>query len=130
MTHKMKKYSEAFKRQVVSEYEAGSSIYFLRKKYGITGGTTITEWIKRYGKLGFRHELVRIQTTEEANRMYELEQQVKQLEQALGKVVLEKLKLESILEELEEVYGDAVKKNAAASSSEWPTKPGQKQVGQ
>ena len=62
--------------------------------------------------------------------MYELEQQVKQLEQALGKVVLEKLKLESILEELEEVYGDVVKKNVAASSSEWPTKPGQKQVSQ
>ena len=130
MTHKIKKYSEAFKRQVVAEYEAGSSIYFLRKKYGITGGTTITAWIKRYGTAGFRHELVRIQTTEEANRVKELEQQVKQLEQALGKVVIEKLKLESILEELEEVYGDGVKKNAVTSSSEWPKKPGNRQVKQ
>ena len=39
-----------------------------------------------------------------------MEAQVQALEQALGKVTLEKLKLESILEEIEEVYGEAVKK--------------------
>jgi transposase-like protein len=127
---KIKRYSEGFKRQVVAEYEAGSSIPELNKKYGITGGQTIQNWIKKYAKEGFRHELVRIQTTEEANRVKELEQQVQQLEQALGKVVLEKLKLESILEELEETYGVEVKKNAVASSSDWSAKSMNKPVGQ
>lgn len=127
---KIKRYSEGFKRQVVAEYEAGSSIPALNKKYGITGGSTIRDWIKKYAKEGFRHELVRIQTTEEANRVKELEQQVQQLEQALGKVVLEKLKLESILEELEETYGVEVKKNAVSSSSDWSAKSMNKQAGQ
>lgn len=127
---KIKRYSESFKRQVVGEYEAGSSIPALNKKYGITGGQTIQNWIKKYAKEGFRHELVRIQTSEEANRVKELEQQVQQLEQALGKVVLEKLKLESILEELEETYGVEVKKNAAPSSNDWSVKSKSRQVGQ
>lgn len=120
---KIKRYSEAFKRQVVAEYESGISIQTLQKKYGITGKMTIHNWVKKYAKEGFRHEVIRIQTTEEANRVKELEQQVKGLEQALGKVVLEKLKLESILEEMEAIYGDVVKKNAVRSSQDFPEKP-------
>ena len=123
MTRKIKRYSEAFRRQVVAEYEAGTNISVLAKKYGITGGVTIKNWIKKYAKEGFRHELVRIQTAEEANRVKELEQQVQDLEQALGKVVLEKLKLESILEVLEENEVDLVKKNELSSSSDFTEKP-------
>jgi len=119
---KIKRYSEAFKRQVVYEYESGISIQGLQKKYGISGKMTIQNWIQKYGKEGFRHELIRIQTAEEANRVKELEEQVQELEQALGKVVLEKLKLESILEELEDSYGEAVKKNAVRSSQDLPRK--------
>ena len=116
MTKQVKRYSEAFKLQVVSEYEARSNVSDLQKKYGITGGSTIRRWIKKYAKEGFRHELVRIQTAQEARRVKELEKQVQELEQVLGKVTLEKLKLESILEELEEAYGVEVKKNAVRSS--------------
>jgi transposase-like protein len=116
MTKQVKRYSEAFKLQVVSEYEAGSNIGDLQKKYGITGGSSIRRWIKKYAKEGFRHELIRIQTAQEARRVKELEKQVQELEQMLGKVTLEKLKLESILEELEEAYGVEVKKNAVQSS--------------
>lgn len=123
MTRKIKRYSDAFKRQVVAEYEAGSNISVLAKKYGITGGMTIKYWVKKYAKEGFRHELVRIQTAEEANRVKELEQQVKELEQALGKVMLEKLKLESILEVLQENESDVVKKNAPTSSRNFSGKP-------
>lgn len=122
MTKQVKRYSEAFKLQVVSEYEAGSNISDLQKKYGITGGSTIRRWIKKYAKEGFRHELVRIQTAQEAGRVKELEKQVQELEQVLGKVTLEKLKLESILEELEEAYGVEVKKNAMRSSSDLSAK--------
>ena len=130
MTKKIKQYSEGFKRQVVAEYEAGSSMLALTKKYGIHGGSTVSNWVKKYAKEGFRHELVRIQTAEEANRVKELERQVEQLEQALGKVVLEKLKLESILEELEEVYGEEVKKNAPASSRDCSAKSASRQATQ
>ena len=97
MTYKIKRYSEGFKRQVVSEYEAGTSIVTLQKKYGIRGNTTIQRWIGQYGREGMRHELLHIQTAEEVDRVKTLEQQVEDLQQALGQVTLEKLKLESQL---------------------------------
>jgi hypothetical protein len=49
------------------------------------------------------------------------------LEQALGRVTLEKLALESSLEVLQETYGVDAKKNAVSSSSAFnkkPTQPG------
>jgi len=113
----VKRYSESFKRQVVSEYEGGNSISDLQKKYGVTGGQTVQSWIKKYAKKGFRHNLIRIQNSEEANRVKELEQQVQELEQTLGKVILEKLKLEAILEEITENPEEVVEKNGLQSSA-------------
>ena len=117
-----KRYSEAFKRQVVLEYESGISVNALKKKYNIGGNETVRGWIKKYAKDGFRHELIRIQTSEEINRIKTLEGKVEELEQALGKVMLEKLKLECVLEELGEPYGLEVKKNGAPSSNGLPEK--------
>lgn len=116
MKHTIRRYSEAFRRQVVSEYEAGTPIPDLRKKYGINGNGTITYWIHKYAKEGFRHELVRIQTAAEAQQVRELERKVLELQQALGKMTLEKLKLESILEILQE-EAQGGKKNEPPSSN-------------
>lgn len=116
MTYKIKRYSEGFKRQVVSEYEAGTSIVTLQKKYGISGNNTIQRWIGQYGREGMRHELLHIQTAEEVERVKLLEQQVEDLQQALGRVTLEKLKLESQLASMTGVE-ETVKKNDRASSS-------------
>lgn len=119
MTRTYKKYSEAIKKQVVAEYEQGSSISELNRKYGITGGMTIKNWIKKYAKEGFRHQYIRVQSIDEINQVKTLEKRVKELEQALGKTTLEKLKLESLIEELEETYGlEAVKKNEVPSSTD------------
>lgn len=112
----IKRYSEAFRQQVVREYEKGISLPDLKKKYGIGGSMTIQRWIKKYGLSGVRHELVRIQRADEANRVRELECRVVELEQALGRVTLEKLVLESTLEVLEAEYGIDAKKNALSSS--------------
>ncbi len=125
MTKTIKRYSEAFKMEVVAEYEAGANVFSLQKKYGIVGGQTIQGWIKKYATQGYRTEVIRIQKAEEADRVRELEKQVKELEQALGKMLLEKLKLESILEVLQENESDVVKKNAPPSSSNFSGKPDQ-----
>ena len=117
MTEKIRKYSEAFKRAVVGEYEGGATIGSLQRKYGIHGMQTIQSWIKKYGLQGLRTEVVYIQQAEEADRVRELEKRVKELEQALGKVTLEKLKLESIVEELQETEAELVKKNEQPSSA-------------
>ena len=123
MTRTYKKYSEAIKKQVVAEYEQGSSISELNRKYGITGGMTIKNWIKKYSKEGFRHKYIRVQTIEEIEQVKNLEKRIKELEQALGKTTLEKLKLESIIEELEEAYDlDIIKKNEVPSSTDSSTK--------
>lgn len=127
MGKKIKRYSEAFKRQVVAEYEAGSTISELRKKYGITGGQTVQTWIKSYAKEGLRHDVVRIQQADEIDRIKKLEADVAELEQALGKMTLEKLALESIVEELQEEDPEAVKKNEPPSSNDAPPKSGDKQ---
>jgi transposase len=122
MTRTYKSYSEAFKRQVVSEYEAGISVHGLQKKYDIRGSGTIAGWIKKYAREGFRHELIRIQTKDDIQRIKTLEKKIEELEQALGKVMLEKMKLESIVEVLEESYGVEIKKNEALSSGDLQTK--------
>jgi transposase-like protein len=123
MTRTYKKYSEAIKKQVVAEYEQGSSISELNRKYGITGGMTVKNWIKKYSKEGFRHKYIRVQTIEEIDQVKILEKRIKELEQALGKTTLEKLKLESIIEELEETYDlDIIKKNEVPSSTDSSTR--------
>jgi transposase-like protein len=114
----IKRYSIAFRRQVVAEYEAGNSITDLKKRYGIGGETTIKHWIEKYAHSSLRHQIVRIQSTEEAERVRELEARVRDLEQALGKVTLEKLALESTLEVLQETTEVNTKKNAVRSSTE------------
>ena len=112
-----KRYSEAFKQQVVSEYEGGVSVNALKKRYGIGGSETINLWIKKYGRDGFRHELIRIQSADEIEKIKDLEMKVEELERSLGRVTLEKLKLESIIEELKASYGVEIKKNEVQSSN-------------
>lgn len=124
MTKKtIKRYSEAFRQQVVREYEAGSSLEELRKKYGIGGMRTIQGWVEKYSISGLRHQVIRIQRAEEAGRVRELEAEVVRLEQVLGRLIVEKLVLESTLEVLEAEYGIEAKKNAI-SSSPTPTPKG------
>ena len=117
-----KRYSEAFKREVVREYEAGASATRLREKYGIQGGSTVTQWVRKYGREGSRYELMVIQKPEEQNKVKALEQRIAELEKALAQVTLDKLMLESTVEVLEEELGKEVKKNSASRSSTGPTK--------
>ena len=107
------RYSEAFKKQVVREYEGGVSASNLKEKYGIKGPSTITTWLKKYGREGSRYKLMVIQTPEEQNRVKQLEKRVQELESALAQLMLDKLMLESLVEVIEEEEGVEVKKNIA-----------------
>lgn len=115
------RYSEAFKHQVVKEYEDGLTVNALRKKYGIGGYKTIYSWIHKYGHSGLRNQLVVIQQADERatqkERAEELAERVRQLESALASLSLEKIVLESTLAEAEALLGFDVKKNVAPSSS-------------
>jgi len=113
----MKRYGEAFKRQVVSEYEDGYSVQDLRRKYGITGNGTIERWVRQYANAGLRHELITIQRAVERERERELEKRVRALEAAVSQLTLEKIVLESSLAEAEKLLGQDVKKNDVRLSS-------------
>ena len=45
------KYSDNFKRKIVEEIESkGISIPKIQSKYGIKGGGTVYQWVRKYGK--------------------------------------------------------------------------------
>ena len=126
MKEKIMRYSESFRRMVVTEYETGTSIPALKQKYGIKGSETITSWIRKFGKAGFRHELVRIQKADEINYVRELEKKVDMMKNVIGRMTLEKIKSDTILELLEETYGEEIKKNIPSGLLEQSNEPKQK----
>ena len=116
----IKRYSEAFRKTVVREYEAGESIEQLRRRYGIGGRTTVQKWIKKYGVAGLRHEVVVMQRADEQRREKLLEARVKELEAALAQLTLDKMMLETTLEVASERYGEDIKKKCAPKSLSEP----------
>jgi len=51
-------YSEAFKRQVVSEFERGLFTKAeLRRRYNILGNSCLPRWLKKYGKFTYEDKL-------------------------------------------------------------------------
>jgi len=80
------RYSEVFKRQVVSELERGkfSSIRQASRAYGINGGNTIGKWIRKYSSQDLLPKQVRIQTLKERDELKEARNRIRQLEAALA----------------------------------------------
>lgn len=113
----VKRYSEAFKRQVVREYEDGQSVLSLQEKYGISGKGTIGRWVKQYAHAGLRHELVVIQRGDERDQQRAMATRIRELETAVAHLTLEKIVLESSLAEAEKLLGMEVKKNGGPPSS-------------
>lgn len=94
----LKRYSLAFKQQVVREYETGTSVNKLRQKYGIGSPTTIERWIKKYAKEGYRSEVVIIQSVEDQQEYRAMKQRIADLETALADATLDNRMLEATLE--------------------------------
>jgi len=107
----VKRYSLAFKQKVVSEIESGQlTISQAQRLYGITGAETIPRWLKKLGKLHLLNTVVRIETTDEVNRLKALEKEKRQLESALAQAHLKIVAMESILAEASQLYGEDLKK--------------------
>jgi len=112
-----KRYSEAFRIQVVREYEQDAiSLNALRQRYGISI-VTIQKWIKKYNSQGLRYKTMTIQTPDERNRLKELEAENARLKALVADLSLEKAILESTVAVIERDYGIDVKKNELTSSN-------------
>jgi len=82
----VRRYSEAFKLQVIREYEAGEhgSIAAACRRYAITGNGTVKAWLKKYGKAHLMKKVMRVEAAGEDDRLRTLERDVKRLKEALG----------------------------------------------
>ncbi len=116
------RYSEAFKRQVVQEHEAGMSISQLRRKYHIGGSMTIQKWVRQYGHKeaspGASPGRPTDQQLQQAQEIEALRQQVAWLEKAVAQLTLDKLLLESTLQLYQDTYGPELSKKNGIGS--WP----------
>jgi len=79
-------YSEAFKRQVVGEIEAGkhATPSAARRAYGIGGAYTVTGWIRKYGREDLLPKRVRIETLKERDELQEARRRIRDLEAAVA----------------------------------------------
>ena len=115
-------YSEAFKRQVVGEYERGGVTKDdLMEKYQIGGHCSVLRWCRKYGKLNYTPRKGiqgRPMKDPQKRKMKELDQELKETKEKL--VVYEKL-IEITNRELGE---DVLKKIATKLSKSWPPKVG------
>ena len=110
-TQVVKRYSMAFKKQVVEEYEEGASITELQRRYGKKGATTNKRWVEQYGKEGVRHRMMVIQRPEEQEEVKYLRGRNAQLEKVVAQLTLDKVMLESTLKVAEERLGVELKKS-------------------
>ena len=108
------RYSEAFKLQVVKEVENGSSRSYVRKKYGIRGGETIEQWLRKYGRNHLLGKVVRVERPEERDQLKAQAARIRGLEKALSDAHIAKVALESLVEAAEEHYKVDLKKNFGA----------------
>ena len=117
-----KKYSAAFKQKVVTEIENGKfSIGEAHRVYEIGGGTTIYNWLRRYGKGHLINKTVLVQMKNESDRIKQLEKEKRELEAALAKTQVRVVMLESVIEVAEKELKIDIKKK---SGLELPGLPG------
>lgn len=85
------RYSMSFKQQVVRELESGrfSSISEANEHYGITGTTTVRNWLVKYGRNHLCPKVVRVEKPNEKDQIIQLKRQIKQLKEALGQTQAE-----------------------------------------
>src|SRR5215467_14333736 len=101
------KFSEAFKRQVVREFERGLlNKDQLQRKYGLGGNSTVLKWCRKYGKFAYPKQSATGRPMKDPQK-----QRIKELEKKLKAAEL-KLKVYNKLIEVtnRELDGDIVKK--------------------
>jgi transposase len=121
------RYSQSFKRQVVSDIESGrfSAITQAKEHYGIKGAQTIRNWLLKYGRNHLCAKVVRVEKPNEKDTILELKKQIKNLKEALGQTQAENILNQEFLKIACEEMGqdlDIFKKKAGIELSIRPDK--------
>lgn len=105
------RYSVAFQQKVVFEIESGKySISQARKIYGIGGGNTVYDWLRKFGQGHLIEKIIRVEMKGEKDKLKALEKKNRELESALAQAHLKLICFESLLESVEAHYQIDVKK--------------------
>ena len=80
------RYSEAFKRQLVLELERGKyrSLHRACQAYGIASTSTLSRWVRCYGREDILPKNVRIETLKERDELKEARKRIRDLEAAVA----------------------------------------------
>lgn len=114
----VKRYSTAFKQKVVSEIEGGElTVTQAKRRYDLGKGSTVYDWLKRYGKHYQKAKVVRVEKPGEVDRVKQLESEKQELESALAAAHLKILRLESTVEVLEEMSTDTPRKKKSSKKA-------------
>ncbi|HHW80420.1 MAG TPA: transposase [Bacteroidales bacterium] len=124
MSRKIIRYSDCFKRNVVSEVEKnGLTIQQARDRFGIKGTNTIQLWLKKYGRNHLLNKVVRVETKDEINELKQLREENKRLKIAYAELAIDHKLSEKVLEKADELMGlDLKKKYEQALSQKSKTK--------
>jgi transposase-like protein len=112
------RYSQAFKQKVVSEIEEGKlTVSEAGRLYDIKGSGTIKKWIKKLGKNHLLKKVVKIELTDEVEKLKQTEKERRELESALAQAHLKIMSLEKMLEIAGREYGVDFKKKYDTKAS-------------
>lgn len=110
-------YSNEFKQEIVSLYESGIySVYQLEKLYGICN-KSIYQWIYKFST--FNEKGIRVVEMKESNtqKLKELEQKIKSLEQIVGQKQIQIEYLEKMIDIAKDELNIDIKKNSSTLQS-------------
>lgn len=114
----LKRYSISFKQKVVGEVEQeGLSIPEAKRRYGITGATTIQSWLSEFGKQHLLNTVIRVEMKGEKDRLLELEKENQKLKIALAEAYLSRDCAEEVIKQAGKLYGEDLKKKFGQSAS-------------
>lgn len=99
------RYSDCFKQMVVADIEQnGLTIHQCQLKYGITGGVTIQNWIKKFGKNHLLNKIIRVETKNETSEIQLLKKELKALKEAYAEAMLERKVHQEIIKVSDEMF--------------------------
>lgn len=103
------RYSESFKIEAVRHYErSGLSKKQTMEFYGIKGGATLNNWLRKYGNPSSQNRIIRVEKPDEKNRIKSLKDENDKLKKALADAHMKQITSENFLEAVSELMGISV----------------------
>ena len=103
----LKRYTDAFRQTVVSEVVSGKwkSVWEASRAYGITGTSTVAEWMIKYGYGHLLNRAIIVANEKPEEELKKLRRELKQAKEALADMTVKALVTENMLDIFAESQG-------------------------